>query len=241
MQITNSRPLKGKKIGIVAADGFEYVELAVPRKALRAAGAKVEVISLHRGRIRGVNLTEPTRTVRVDRTLDEADPAAYDALLVPGGFIGPDFLRQSERARAFVRAFDATAKPLATLCHGPWLLASADLVNGRTLASWPGIRDDIVHAGGVWRDEALVQDGNWVSSRGPQDLAQFVPAMLRLFAAGPGAVSARRAPNGSSPQATEPPAIAVGAARWLPGPTLRTAAAAIAVVAVGAYVMRRAA
>jgi protease I len=240
-----ARRLAGKKIGIVAADGFEYVELIVPQKALRAAGATVEVLSLHRGRIRGMNVTEPTRTVRVDRTLDEADAGSYDALFIPGGFISPDFLRQSRRARTFVRAFDATNKPLATICHGPWLLISAELVDGRTLASWPGIRDDVVHAGGIWQDRPLVRDGNWVSSRGPQDLVQFVPGMIELFASGAAQVGRPPEAQGvvdvSSPQADEPAALAVAAARRLPGPAFRSVVAAAAIAAVGAYVLRRAA
>src|SRR5436190_1094013 len=179
--------LRGKTVGILAADGFEYVELAIPMKALKAAGATVEIISLHHGKVRGVNLTEPTRTVRVDKTLEEASPHDYDALLIPGGFINPDFLRQSSQARNFVRAFDASGKPIATLCHGPWLLVSAELVAGRTLSAWPGIRDDIVHAGGTWRDSPVVRDGNWVSSRTPEDLKELVPAMMSIFATGPGA------------------------------------------------------
>jgi protease I len=177
--------LRGKRVAILAGDGFEYVELVVPRKALEVAGAVTEIVSLHEGKIRGMNIAEPSRAVRVDCTLEQADPTRYDALLIPGGFIGPDFIRQSGRARAFVSAFDAAGKPIATLCHGPWLLVSAELVNGRTLASWPGIRDDIVHAGGVWRDEPVVIDRNWVTSRSPADLRAFVPAMTDLFA-GPG-------------------------------------------------------
>lgn len=235
--------LRGKKVGVLAADGFEWVELAIPKKMLRAAGAKVEVISLHRGRIRGMNLTEPAGTVRVQRSLDDVSAEDYDALLVPGGFIGPDLLRQSRRARELVRAFDAAGKPIATLCHGPWLLVSADLVAGRALASWPGIRDDVVHAGGIWRDQPVVRDGNWVTSRGPQDLQAFVPAMIELFE---GEAARARAGESlatvdSSPQRDDPPALAVTAARLLPGPALRTVGTVAAIAAAGAFVLRRAA
>ena len=233
--------LRGKKVAVLAADGFEWVELSVPMKALKQAGATVEVISLHHGRVRGVNLTAPTRTVRVDKTIEEANPHDYDALLIPGGFVNPDFLRQSSRARNFVRAFDGTSKPIATLCHGPWLLASAELVKDRTLAAWPGIRDDMVHAGATWLDEPLVRDANWVTSRGPQDLGAFVPAMIEAFATGSAGTSDVGRARISSPQATEPPRIAVMAARLLPGPTMRTVAAAAAIVAIGAYTWRRAA
>ncbi|MEW6271693.1 MAG: type 1 glutamine amidotransferase domain-containing protein [Thermodesulfobacteriota bacterium] len=244
MKLFSSR-LRGKKVAVLAADGFEYVELAAPKKALRAAGASVEVISLHDGRIRGMNQTEPTRTVRVHRTLDEASEDDYDALLIPGGFVGPDLLRQSRRARELVQLFDAAGKPIATLCHGPWLLVSADLVAGRMLASWPGIRDDVVHAGGIWRDEPLVRDANWVTSRGPQDLHAFVPGMMELFAAGtalrePGE-AAEVGTTESSPQYDEPAALAVTSARLLPGPTLRSVGAAAVVAAAGAYACARAA
>jgi protease I len=173
--------LRGKRIAILAGDGFEYVELVVPKKALELAGAETEVISLHEGKIRGMNIIEPTRAVKVDVVLENADPSRYHALLIPGGFIGPDFIRQSRQARAFVRAFDEAKKPIATLCHGPWLLVSSELVNGRVLASWPGIRDDIVHAGGTWRDEAVVVDRNWVTSRGPSDLPAFIRTMTDVF------------------------------------------------------------
>src|SRR3954447_7059928 len=133
--------LKGRRIAALAADGFEKVELVIPMKALRAAGAEIDVISLRHGNIRGVNRQEPAIRVHVDKTIAEANPADYDGLLLPGGFINPDLLRQSAEAREFVRAFASTDKPIATLCHGPWVLASAGLLDGRTLTSWPGIRD----------------------------------------------------------------------------------------------------
>src|ERR671927_159764 len=127
------RSLKGRRIAILAADGFEKVELTVPEKALRVAGAETEVVSLRHGRIRGVNLHEPASRVSVSKTVEEADPADYDGLLIPGGFINPDLLRQSAEVRQFVRQFAAADKPIATLCHGPWVLASAGLLDGRVL------------------------------------------------------------------------------------------------------------
>ena len=135
--------LDGRRIAVLVADGFEKVELSVPMKALRLAGAEVDVVSLRRGRIRGVNLHEPAGTVRVNKTVQEADPANYDALFIPGGFISPDLLRQSVEARDFARAFDTSGKPIATLCHGPWVLASAGVLRGRTdclVARHPGRR-----------------------------------------------------------------------------------------------------
>ena len=237
--------LRGKRIAILAGDGFEYVELVVPKKALERAGAETEVVSLHEGKIRGMNVTEATRAVTVDCTLQKAEPSRYDALLIPGGFIGPDFIRQSHKARSFVRAFDAANKPVATLCHGPWLLVSAELVEGRTLASWPGIRDDIVHAGGVWRDEPVVLDRNWVTSRGPADLHAFIPAMIDLF------VGTAKAPASSlealglpadlsSPQYDQPPPLAVAAARHLPRPATWARLGIVLALGIGALAVRRA-
>lgn len=242
---TEKQKLRGKRIAILAADGFEYVELVVPKKALEIAGAETEIVSLHEGKIRGMNISEPTKAVRVDCTLDKADPSRYDALLIPGGFIGPDFVRQSRKARSFVRAFDAANKPIATLCHGPWLLVSSELVSGRMLASWPGIRDDIVHAGGIWRDEPVVIDQNWVTSRGPSDLRSFIPAMTSLFAT----ATQPRAPASlepvqprsdvSSPQPDRPAPLALEMIRRLPGPGIWMMFGAVIAVGLGAIAVRR--
>ena len=216
--------LAGRRVAALAADGFEKVELAVPLVALRAAGATVDIISLRKGRIRGVNLHEPASRVGVDKTVEEADPADYDALLLPGGFINPDLLRQSQRAREFVRAFDAAGKPIASLCHGPWVLASAGLLQGRTLTSWPGIRDDLVNAGATWLDQDLVRDGNLITSRGPQDLKPFVQGVLKHFAANAPLQrdEAVASAGASSPQANQPPRIVLEAMRWIPRPSFRT-------------------
>jgi protease I len=129
-----------------------------------------------------MNLHEPGMRVGVDLTLDEANPDDYDGLLIPGGFVNPDLLRQSAAARAFVRSYAETGKPIASLCHGPWVLASAGLLRGRRLTSWPGLRDDLINAGATWLNEPLVHDGNLVTSRGPQDLKPFVTAIIRLLA-----------------------------------------------------------
>jgi protease I len=221
------RSLKGRRIAVLAADGFEKVELVVPLRTLRRAGATVEVVSLRRGRIRGVNLHLPASRVGVDRTVGQADPGAYDGLLVPGGFINPDLLRQSAEARAFVRAFAASGKPIVTLCHGPWVLASAGLLDGRTLTSWPGIRDDVVNAGATWLDQEVVRDGNLTTSRGPQDMTAFVPAMLDAFAATEDVASTEPTTatpgRASDPQRDEPPGLAVTALRWSPKPSISTA------------------
>jgi protease I len=217
------RPLTGRRIAVLATDGFELIELVVPAKAMRLAGATVDVISIHPGHIRGMNLHEPASRVGVDLTIDQADPADYDGLLVPGGFVNPDLLRQSAAARGFVRAFAAAGKPIASLCHGPWVLASAGLLNGRRLTSWPGLRDDLVNAGATWLDEPLVHDENLVTSRGPQDLKPFVAAITRLFAGrdlGPEFPDSRA--MRSAPQPQEPPRLVVEVMRRMPKPSVRT-------------------
>jgi protease I len=224
--VPNMRRLRGRKIAALAADGFEKVELTIPMRALQLAGARVDVISLRHGRIRGVNLHMPATRIGVDKTISEADPADYDGLLLPGGFINPDLLRQSAQARQFVRKFADSDKPIATLCHGPWVLASAGLLNGRTLTSWPGIRDDLVNSGATWLDRDVVKDGNLVTSRGPQDMASFIPAILDHFAeTAPEAPAA--AGQVSDPQLDSPVGWAVAALRWAPRPSIPGALAGL--------------
>ncbi len=231
------RPLKGRRIAALAADGFEKVELVIPLRALKRAGAKVDVVSLRHGRIRGVNLHLPASRVGVDKTISEADPGDYDGLLLPGGFISPDLLRQSALAREFVRAVAARDKPIATLCHGPWVLASAGLLEGRTLTSWPGIRDDLVNAGATWLDQEIVRDGNLTTSRGPQDMAAFVPAMLAAFATTAPEPSTTAPGHASDPQRDAPPGMAVAALRWSPKPSV-TAVVGIGLAAAARRVSR---
>jgi protease I len=217
------RALEDRRIAVLVADGFEQVEFTVPVTALRIAGASVDVISLRRGKIRGVNLHEPGSRVRVNKTVTEAQPSEYDGLFLPGGFINPDLLRQSSQARAFVRAFDASGKAIVSLCHGPWVLASAGILHGRTMTSWPGIRDDMVNAGAVWLDQPVVADGNLLTSRGPQDLVPFVEAMVDLFSQ-PGSIRTPRLRAAtSSPQREAPPEIVLSAMKWVPRPSLRAA------------------
>jgi protease I len=217
------KPLKGRRIAVLVADGFEKVELILPMAALKTAGAKVDIVSLREGSIRGVNLHEPASRVRVTTTVRRANPERYHGLLIPGGFINPDLLRQSEEAREFVRVFDRAKKPIASLCHGPWVLGSAGLLQGRTLTSWPGVRDDLVNAGATWLDQEFVRDGNLATSRGPQDLDAFIPGILQLFSESAPILNARHQQAVSSPQPTEPPQLVLGAMKWLPGPSIRTA------------------
>jgi len=175
--------LSGIHVAFLAAEGFEQLELTSPRKYLEQHGAGVEILSLKGGHIRGMNLMLPGKKVAVDHTIDSVDPVRYDALFIPGGFVNPDKLRQSDAVLDFVRAFSASGKPIGVICHAPWVLASAGLVAGRTLTSWPGIKDDLRNSGADWHDKAVVEDGNWISSRGPQDLPKFNPALAKFFAA----------------------------------------------------------
>jgi protease I len=174
--------LDGMRVAVLAADGFEQVELTRPVRRLRKEGAQVEILSLRPGRIRGMNAHTPGKKVPVDRTVYGARPEQFDALFIPGGYVSPDLLRQSERVLEFVRAFDEAGKPIAVICHAPWVLISAGLVAGRRLTGWSGISDDIRNAGAVWKDRAIVRHGNLLSSRGPQDLKAFGRAIVRHFA-----------------------------------------------------------
>ncbi len=231
--------LKGRRIAVLAADGFEKVELSVPMAALKAAGAHLEIVSLRPGRIRGVNLHEPAGKVTVTKTVQEANPSDYDGLFIPGGFINPDLLRQSAAARRFVRAFDRDRKPIATLCHGPWVLVSAGLTHGRTLTSWPGIRDDVVNSGATWLDQEVVRDGNWLTSRGPQDLVPYVEAMTDFFSALHHAPATAPRPQQSSPQRDAPPQLMITAMKWMPRPSLRTALGIAAVAGAGWFAAKK--
>lgn len=242
--MSHSRRLSARRIAVLAADGFEKIELVVPLRALQMSGADVDIVSLRAGRIRGVNLHMPATRVGVDRLVADADPQAYDGLLLPGGFINPDLLRQSAAARDFVRAFDHSGKPIATLCHGPWVLASAGLLAGRTLTSWPGIRDDLVNAGATWLDRELVRDHNLVTSRGPQDLRAFVPAMLGAFTADADQLQTVPGAADSDPALDKPVGWAVAALRWSPKPSaaalVGAAAAALAMPLRGRLAARKA-
>ena len=173
--------LKGKKVAILAADMFERVELEEPRKALENAGAEVDVVSLEEGEIKGFDHFDPAHTVQVDRTVEEVSPDDYDALMVPGGVGNPDQLRGDENAVSFVREFLEAGKPMAVICHGPWVLVEAGVVRGKRVTSWPTLETDIRNVGGEWVDQEVVVDGNLVTSRKPDDIPAFNREMLRIF------------------------------------------------------------
>jgi len=173
--------LKGKKVAILAADMFERVELEEPRKALEDAGADVEVVSIHDGEIKGFDHFDPASTVQVDHTVEGVSADDYDALLIPGGVGNPDQLRGDENAVAFVQEFNRAGKPMAVICHGPWVLVESGAVRGKRVTSWPTLETDIRNAGGEWVDQEVVVDGNIVTSRKPDDIPAFNREMLRIF------------------------------------------------------------
>jgi protease I len=175
------KKLDGCRVAIIATDLFEESELLETRKALDEVGAKTTVIAPKAGEIQAVKHSEKTQKVKVDMTLDEAKPADFDAVLLPGGALNADKLRMEKKAQQFVREFDREGKPIAVICHGPWLLISADLVNGRQMTSYYTIQDDLKNAGANWVDDVCVRDRNWVSSRQPTDIPTFNREMIALF------------------------------------------------------------
>ena len=176
--------LQGKKVAILAADMFERVELEEPRKALDEAGATTEVVSLEEGEIQGFNHYDKADTFPVDKTVEEASASDYDGLLLPGGVGNPDTLRMDENAVSFVRDFFEQGKPVAAICHAPWILVEAGVVRGRKLTSWPTLQTDIRNAGGDWVDEEVVVDQGLVTSRKPDDIPAFNAKMIEEFAEG---------------------------------------------------------
>jgi protease I len=176
--------LAGKKVAIVAADMVEQVELVEPRKALEDVGATTDLISIKPGEIQGANHHDKADKHKVDKLIEEVDAVDYDALMIPGGVANPDELRTNENVVQFVRDFFAAGKPVAAICHGPWVLVEAGVVRGRTLTSWPSVQTDIRNAGGDWVDKEVIHDGNLVTSRKPDDIPAFNEKMIELFASG---------------------------------------------------------
>lgn len=176
--------LKGKKVAILATDGVEQVELLEPKAALENAGALTEVISLKGGTIQGMNHDDKGDSIPVDRELADVSAADYDALLLPGGVANPDRLRTDRRAVNFVRDFFERDKPVAAICHGPWLLVEAGVLEGRTITSWPSLKTDIENAGGTWVDKTVQVDQKLVTSRKPDDIPHFNARILQTFASG---------------------------------------------------------
>jgi protease I len=185
--------LKGKRVAIVAADMVERVELIEPRRALEEAGATTELISLKPGEIRTFNHFDPAESERVDKAVEEVDASDYDALLIPGGVGNPDQLRGDENMVAFVREFFEQGKPVAAICHAPWVLIDAGVVRGRTLTSWPTVATDLRNAGANWVNKEVVVDSGLVTSRMPADIPAFNKKMIEEFAEGKHAEQAQKA------------------------------------------------
>ena len=182
--------LTGKKIAILATDGFEQVELTTPRDKLQAEGAEITIVSPKSGKIQGMNHDQKGDQVSVDATLDSVKPGQFDALVLPGGVANPDYLRVDKNAVAFVKDFLSSGKPVSAVCHGPWMLIEADGVRGKTVTSWPSLQTDLRNAGGNWVDEEVVRDGNLVTSRKPDDLDAFCRETASMIA---GEAAQRRA------------------------------------------------
>ncbi|HEY0415439.1 MAG TPA: type 1 glutamine amidotransferase domain-containing protein [Gaiellaceae bacterium] len=192
------RKLEGKRVAIVAADMVERAELVEPRRALEEAGAQTDLISLKPGEIRTFNHFDPAETEEVDRTAEEVQASDYDALLIPGGVGNPDQLRGDENVVSFVRDFFEAGKPVASICHGPWVLVEAGVVKGRRLTSWPTLQTDIRNAGGDWVDEQVVVDQGLVTSRKPDDIPAFNEKMIEEFCEGAHAAQREKTEAASS-------------------------------------------
>jgi len=178
------KDLTGKKVAILVDEGFEQVELIKPRKALDKIGAQTQVVSPQEGEVRSWNVKRWGKSVAVDVPLESADPAQFDALLLPGGVMNPDKLRMNPKAVQFVKHFFDAGKPVAAICHAPWTLIEADVLKERTLTSWPSLKTDIGNAGGKWVDEEVVTDMGLVTSRTPDDIKAFNKTMIEEFAEG---------------------------------------------------------
>jgi protease I len=183
-----SNDLSGVRVAVLLTDGFEQVEMTEPRKALEQAGASVSLIAPKPGQVQGFNHVDKGDAFPVDLTLDQANPEAFDAVLLPGGVVNADALRVIAKAQEFVRRHDQAGKPFAVICHAPWLLASAGLVKGRAMTSYHTLQDDLRNAGADWQDRELVRDANWVTSRSPKDLPAFNRGMLELFGTSKGSL-----------------------------------------------------
>lgn len=180
--MADRRELEGIRVAIVASDGFEESELLEPRKALDAAGARTEILSTKTGELQAFRHYEKASRVKVDRSVADARPEDYDALVLPGGAANADATRAQEPVKRFVRALGEAKKPIAFICHAPWIVISAGLARGRKMTSYATIQDDVKNAGAEWSDREVVRDGNFVTSRQPSDLPAFNREMIQLFA-----------------------------------------------------------
>ena len=170
--------LEGKRVAILATNGFEHVELSKPKEELEKRGAKTDIISVESGRIRSWKEGNWDEEFEVDKTVDSVSPQEYDALILPGGVINPDHLRRDQNAIKFVSDFLDSDKPVAAICHGPWTLAETGKLEGKRMTSYPSIKTDMKNAGANWVDEEVVKDGNLITSRKPDDIPTFVNKLV---------------------------------------------------------------
>jgi len=180
--------LKNKRVAFLATDGVEEIEYTEPRKAVESAGGTAELISLRPGAIQAMNHLDKSTTYQVEKQVRDAKAEDYDALVLPGGVANPDFLRMDEEAIRFVRNFFTAGKPVAAICHAPWTLIEAGVVDGRTMTSWPSLRTDLANAGATWVDEEVHADRGLITSRKPDDLPAFCAALLTEITEGSYAV-----------------------------------------------------
>ena len=173
--------LQGKRIAIIVTDGFEQIELTSPREALEKAGAKCVLIAPKDGQVQGFKHHDKADKFKVELTLEKANASDFDALMLPGGVINADAIRIDKKAQQIVQELERAGKPIAVICHGPWLLISSGVMKGRRITSWPTLQDDLRNAGAQWEDKECIRDRNWVSSRKPDDLPVFNREMVKLF------------------------------------------------------------
>ncbi|SDF85270.1 type 1 glutamine amidotransferase domain-containing protein [Phytopseudomonas seleniipraecipitans] len=178
-----SKSLSGKRVALLVTDGFEQAELTGPKEALEALGATAEILSAKTGKVTGWNHTTPADTFTVDKTFDTAKIEDYDAIVLPGGVVNSDTIRLDEMAVELVKDAARADKPIAVICHGAWILATADLVKGKTMTSWPSLTDDLKNAGANWVDQEVVVDGKLISSRKPDDIPAFNQKLIDALAA----------------------------------------------------------
>ena len=177
------KPLANVRVAILATNDFEQSEMTEPRQALKDAGAQTTLIAPQSGKLQAMKHDMKADYFDVDLVLERANPADFDAVMLPGGALNADALRVDQKAQEFIRQIDEAGKPIAVICHGSWLLVSTGLTKGRTLTSYHTIQDDIRNSGGQWVDREVVRDRNWISSRQPSDLPAFNREMIALFSA----------------------------------------------------------
>lgn len=178
-----STSLKGKRVALLVTDGFEQIELTGPKQALEQAGAIAEIVSAKLGQVKGWHHTDPGDSFSVDKTFDAIRIEDYDAVVLPGGVVNADTIRTDKTAQGLVKDAARANKPIAVICHGGWLLASAGLVKGKTMTSWPSLTDDLKNAGANWVDQDVVVDGTLISSRKPDDIPAFNKQLIASLAA----------------------------------------------------------